>query len=49
MGPNEKADACLQKAQQVGARHVLAAHEMEETGAVWLVPLPPRPCDTGCL
>lgn len=38
MGPNEKADACLQKAQQVGARHVWAAHEMEETGAVWLVP-----------
>lgn len=40
VGPNEKADACLQKAQQVGARHVLAAHEMEETGAVWLVPPP---------
>lgn len=31
MGPNEKADACFQKAQQVGAGHVLAAHEMKET------------------
>lgn len=40
VGPNEKADACLQKAQQVGAHHVPAAHEMEETGAVWLVPPP---------
>lgn len=40
MGPNEKADACLQKAQQVGARHVLAAHKMKETNAVWLVPPP---------